>query len=150
MRTAEPGERQVRGLVALGAAAVLIAGCSNDLDRGTVSGTVNGVDVHGVGISVGDEGFAIGNGVQWVDVDGTLRGTGQPECLPPMSLGAQVSLDVVDVRPGGPVVLQVRCESLPTELFGGGETSESPYAAYCQRLAGQEPPLRDLATNPCE
>ena len=130
------------------------AGCGDD-DSRTVTGVVNGVSASGVGIGLdegGDagEGYVVGNGVEWVGVDGSTRESGQPECLPPMSMGAEVVLHLVRYGSREHVV-RVECLTLPTEVHTGGGEVAAPFHPYCDALErlGQRVPLAPDGVDPC-
>lgn len=137
------------------AVVVLSAASCGDDDVRFVEGVTTAVDTSGIGIGVGadvddqsPEGYVVGNGVEWIGTDGSLRETGQPECMPPLSLGAQVRLHVVTYD-GRAQVVRVECHSLPTELYGAGEQGASPYRSYCEGRdrTGQVPEA--VVDDPC-
>lgn len=70
-------------------------GSGNDVR--VVRGTVGNVTGDGVGISVDNEGYLIGTGLTWRGLDGSWREGGQPECLAPLTSGAEVELGIMAV-----------------------------------------------------
>jgi hypothetical protein len=86
--------------------------------------------------------------VRWLGLDESWRESGTPECLPPLSRGARVSIDTVKVD-GEETVVRVRCESLPTEIYWAGEGAASPFAAYCAATANATRPISQGNEDPC-
>lgn len=143
------------GLVAI-ALVVLAGGCGSGDDVRVVSGVSIGVAADGSATSLDEdggsdgEGYTVGYGIEWIGTDGSTRDAGQPECLPPMSAGAEVRLHVIRYE-GRDRVLLVECLTLPTELFTGGWTGPSPFDTYCDARArtAAEPRVAPGAVDAC-
>jgi hypothetical protein len=134
---------------------VLAASCGDDDSSRIVEGVTVGVASSGVGIGLdeGDgagEGYAVGNGVEWIGTDNRTHESGQPECLPPMSSGAEVVLHLVRYGSREHVV-RVECLTLPSELDAEGASDLSAFHSYCAALGLEvrTPPLAANATDPC-
>lgn len=117
--------------------------CTDGARATTVRGMVTSVNANAEAISLDDdESYMTGSGLWWLDVGGTWHSAGVPECLPPLSRGAEVELGLVSVSgPQGDieVVAWVECLSLPTEVEFVEGVAASPYANYC----------RAVERNPC-
>lgn len=110
-----------------------------------VEGTVTGVDVAAEGIGLdNEEGYLIGSGVVWQDTRGSWHSGGVPECLPPLSSGANIVLGVVEVPDDHDAIGQpnhvvwIKCRSLPTEVPVSDVTGLGHYFHFCGQVPEHE------------
>lgn len=110
-----------------------------------MEGTVGAVNVSGEGIGLDDgEGYLIGTGLHWRDITDRWHEGGIPECVPPLSSGAQVELGVVDVPAdhdgiGQPNhVVWMKCLSMPTDVSPSEASGLDPYFNFCARAPDHE------------
>jgi hypothetical protein len=100
-------------------------------------------------------GFMVGSGVRWRGVNGNWHNGDQVECLPPLSRGASVELDVVRVD-GRDVVVEARCATLPTRVNFAekwaypGQVAPFPgFDTYCEAIGDQPTPVDPGTDDPC-
>jgi hypothetical protein len=140
------------GLVLIAALALTSLACGDDGTK-TYAGTSR-VNLAGRAVALesgdGEERvFVVGNGVEWRGMDESWRDDGTAECLPPGSEGAEVVLRTVEVD-GRDRVVQIECKSLPTALVWAGEIGASPFAGYCEAIAGGQGHPAVVEQDPCE
>jgi hypothetical protein len=133
--------------------ALLISACGGT-DAQTYRGKSGGVNVSGTTVSIvladGEEkSLVFGNGVEWRSVDGSWHEDGTPECLPPLSSGANLTVRTTEFA-GRERVLQIECGSLPSELVWAGEGAMSPFHAFCAAVSeGTSTPPVLMIDDPC-
>lgn len=140
--------------------AVAFQGCSDaNVSKPRVyEGTTRFVDTDGIGVSLsskrapGQINLIVGNGVEWLGLDGSTRDSGTPECLPPLSTGARVAISTIRTE-DRQVVVRVACKSLPTRLSWTGDRVVAfvDFVAFCQALQERAPhPAPRMEQDPCK
>ena len=140
--------------LAVGLCAVCLQGCGSESSVHTYVGTTDNVSNDGTAVSiVASDGardtFLVGNGVEWLGVDQSWRETGTAHCLPPRSSGAKIVVKTINYS-GRQRVLQIECESLPTEIHWSSDMQPlSLFHGYCQEIVreGLTPTLTE--DDPC-